>query len=67
MSYDEFIRRFSNKKFILEGRRFTPRRELGTGGCGKVLEATDRVRLQTVAIKFELKNVKVDVPPMILK
>ena len=55
VSYDDFIRLFENK--LIPG-KYAPKRELGTGGCGKVLEATDRVRLQTVAIKFELKKCK---------
>ena len=52
MSYDEFIGRFK-LPFL---KRYIPKRELGTGGCGKVLEAIDKVRQQRVAIKFELKN-----------
>ena len=55
MSYDEFIGRFK-LPFL---KRYIPKRELGTGGCGKVLEAIDIVRNQRVAIKFELKHPEV--------
>ena len=58
ISYDEFIRLFSKKEFIVEGRKFTPRRELGTGACGKVLEVKHEITKQIVAMKFEVENCK---------
>ena len=42
--------------YPLDKVRYTPRRQLRTGGCGKVIEAINEVRKQRVAIKFELKN-----------
>ena len=50
VSYYDFIRFFNKKVW----ERNIPKRELGTGACGKVIEANDTVRNRRVAIKFEL-------------